>query len=137
MPSARPLPSVIGPTENALHSLLTQTLAATSIPGYPAWVVLNAVSTRDASDEWRRRASKGLKADADEIDAVLHGLRTAGLVGGGGTLTAAGAVELATARAAVAEATGRLVEGIDEAEQETARRVLDAIRLKAEGLLAS
>jgi hypothetical protein len=137
MPSARPLPTVIGPTENALRSLLTQTLARTLIPGYPGWVVLNAVSARDASNEWRQRVSNGLKADPDEIDVVLGGLSAAGLVDGEGALTAAGAAELTTARAAVAEATARLVEGIDEAEQETARRVLDTIRRKAEGLLGS
>jgi hypothetical protein len=112
-------------------------LASTTIPGYPAWVVLNAVSARDASNEWRQRASHGLKVDPDEIDVVVGGLFAAGLVDGEGALTAAGAAELTTARAAVAEATARLVEGIDDAEQETARRVLDTIRRKAEGLLSS
>lgn len=137
MPSVRPLPTVIGPTENALRALLTQTLSSTLIPSYPAWVVLNAASTADSSNDWWRRAADGLKADADEIDEVLAELRTAGLVDDEGTLTAAGAAELTTARAAVTGTTLRLIEGIDETEQETTRRVLDAIRRKAEGLLSA
>ncbi|WP_106850583.1 hypothetical protein [Blastococcus sp. Marseille-P5729] len=137
MSSARPLPTVIGPTENALRALLTRTLSSTLIPSYPAWVVLNAASAADSSNDWRQRAADGLKADADEIDGVLAELRTAGLVDDDGTLTAAGAAELTTARAAVTGTTLRLIEGIDETEQETARRVLDAIRQKAEGLLGA
>lgn len=136
MPSA-PLPTVIGPTENALRALLTRTLSSTMIPGYRAWVVLNAVSAAGSSNEWRQRAADGLKADPDEIEGSLAELRTAGLVDGDATLTAAGAAELTIAREAVAGATLLLVEGIDETEQETTRRVLDAIRRKAERLLRS
>jgi len=120
-----------------LRSLLLRTLASTRIPGYPAWVVLNAVSSADSSNEWRQSVADGLKADLDEVDGVLGELRTAGLVDGEGTLTSAGTAELTAARAAVAGATLRLVEGVDEAEQETTRRVLNAIRRKAEGLLSS
>lgn len=137
MPSARPLPTVIGPTENVLRALLSRALSSTLIPGYPAWVVLNAVSAADSSNDWRQRAADGLKADPDEIDGVLAELRTAGLIDDAGALTATGTAELTTARAAVTGTTLRLVEGIDEPEQETTRRVLDAIRQKAEGLLSA
>ena len=137
MPSARPLPTVIGPTENALRALLGRTLSSTPIAGYSAWVVLNAVVAVDSSNGWRQRAADGLKADPDEIDRVLAELRTAGLVDDSGALTAAGTAGLATARAAVTGTTLRLVEGIEEVEQETTRRVLDAIRRRAEGLLGA
>lgn len=131
MAPARPLPSVIGPTENALRALLNQTLSATLIPGYAAWVVLNSASNADSLEDARREAADGLQADLDEIDAVFSLLRIAGLVDTAGTLTRVGAAELTTARTAVAIATRRLVEGIDDADQETARRVLDVIHSRA------
>lgn len=137
MQSARPLPTVIGPTENVLRALLSRTLCSTQISGYPAWVVLNAVSAADLNNDWRPRALDGLKATPDEIDGVFAELRTAGLIDDAEALTVAGTAELTTARAAVTEMTLRLVEGIDEIEQETTRRVLDAIRHKAEGLLGA
>ncbi|GGR22560.1 hypothetical protein ACFOE1_15205 [Agromyces mediolanus] len=137
MPSARPLPTVIGPTENALRELLARTLSPTSIPGYPAWVALNAISAVDARSTWRRRASDGLRADSEEIEQVLAGLQAAGLVDQEERPTAAGAAELSAARTAVVATTLRLVEGIDDAEQETTRHVLDTIRSRAEGLLAA
>lgn len=137
MPSTRPLPTVIGPAENALRALLIRTLSSTLIPSYPAWVILNAASTADSSNDWRHRAADGMKVDADEIDGALTELRTAGLVDGEGGLTAVGTAELTTARAAITGTTLRLIEGIDETEQETTRRVLDAIRRKAEGLLGA
>lgn len=135
MTSARPLPTVIGPTENALRALLTRTLSSTLIRGYPAWVVLNAASAADSRSDWRQRAADGLKAEAGAIDEALAALRSAGLVDDAGALTEAGNAELTTARVAVRATTLRLIEGIDETEQETTRRVLDAIRQKAEGLL--
>ncbi|HEY0239405.1 MAG TPA: hypothetical protein VGC37_12225 [Friedmanniella sp.] len=134
---ARPLPTVIGSTENALRELLTQTLASTLIAGYRAWVVLNAVSAAASSDGWRQTVEDGLKVDSEEIDATLVELRDAGLVDGDGVLTAVGAAELAETRTAVMGATRRLVEGIDDTEQATTRRVLDAIRRRAEELLSA
>ncbi|WP_291525304.1 hypothetical protein [Branchiibius sp. NY16-3462-2] len=47
-------------------------------------------------------------------------------------MTEVGAAQLAAARAAVTAVTAGLVEGINEAEQETTRRVLDLIRHRAE-----
>lgn len=135
MASARPLPTVIGPTENALRAMLTRVLSSTRIPGYPAWVVLNAASAAGSDPHWRQRVADGLRTDLREVDEVLGHLRSAGLVDDAGTLTASGTAELTTARVAVTGTTVRLVEGIDETEQETTRRVLDAMRTKAEELL--
>lgn len=131
----RPLPTVIGPTENVLRALLTQTLSSTLIPGYPTWVVLNAMSAVEASSDWRHRASAGLRVAPDEIDRIVAELRHAELVDDEDVLTAAGTAEVETARAAVMGVSVRLVDGIDETDQETTRRVLDALRRKAEGLL--
>lgn len=136
MSSARPLPTVIGPTENALRALLARALSSTLIPGYSAWVVINAVSAAGPGNNWRERTADGLKANPDDLEAVLDELRSAGLVDGE-VLTARGADELTAARAAVTEATRGLLEGIDEAQQETTRQVLDAIRRKAEELLSA
>lgn len=137
MASARPLPTVIGPTENALRAMLTRVLSSTRIPDYPAWVVLNAANAAGSDPRWRQRAADGLRTDLREVDKVLGHLRSAGLVDDAGTLTASGTAELTTARVAVTGTTVRLVEGIDETEQETTRRVLDAIRRRAEELLAA
>lgn len=137
MPSTRPLPTVIGSTENALRALLTRTLSPMLVPSYPAWAVLNAASVADTSDNWRQTVGDNLKADLDEIEAVLAELRAVGLVNGEGTLTTNGNTVLTAARVAVRETTLRLVKGIDEVEQETARRVLDTIRRNAEELLSA
>lgn len=131
----RPLPSVIGPTENALRALLARTLSSTHVPGYPAWAVLNAASSADAAPRWRQTVGNSLKAEPNEIDAAVAELRAAGLLRSDETLTALGDEELAAARVAVRDATLRLTDGIDDAEQETTRRVLDTIRRRAEDLL--
>jgi DNA-binding MarR family transcriptional regulator len=134
----RPLPTVIGPTENALRALLTKILSTTRIASYPAWAVLNAASNADAaasSGHWQRAVADALKVEQRDIDALLAQLRTAGLIDHDGGLTALGAAELATGRTAVSAATARLVDGLGEEEQATARLVLDHIRRNAEALL--
>lgn len=68
---------------------------------------------------------------------MLAELRITGMVDGSGLLTMAGSAELTAARAAVSGMTASLIDGIDEAEQETTRRVLDTIRQKAERLLGA
>jgi hypothetical protein len=133
MPSTRPLPTVIGPTENALRALLTSTLSSTRISTYPAWVVANAAS--NAGPTWRHEAADALKIELDGVAQIIDGLRAADLLDDGEALTDAGAVELAAARLAVAATTSRLTDGISDEEQETARLVLDRIRGNAEELL--
>lgn len=135
MPSARPLPTVIGPTENALRALLARVLSSTPISSYPAWVVLNAASTGEPA--WRDEAANALRADLAEIDRVGAELRASGLVDEVGIPTTTGTAELAAARATVAATTLRVVEGIDETDLETAGRVLDAVRQNAEELLSA
>ncbi len=138
MPFARSLPTVIGPTENALRALLTKILSSTSIKTYPAWVILNAAGNSDSdapSEGWRRAVSDALKLGPDGVEEILARLRIAGLVDSDGLLTAQGTAELTAGRSAVSKATSRLVEGIGEEEQATACMVLDQVRRKAEELL--
>lgn len=138
MTDARPLPTVIGPTENALRALLTKILSTTRIKTYPAWVILNAVSNADSKTgggNWRPAIAEALKVELDEVDGVLAQLRAAGLVDNDGLLTARGVTDLATGRSAVSAATARMVDGIGEQEQATARLVLDHVRRKADELL--
>lgn len=138
MPSPRPLPTVIGPTENALRALLTSTLSFTRISTYPEWVILNAASSTHPTAPghgWIERAADALKIEHGAAARVVAGLRTAGLLNNDEALTDAGTAELAAARSAVAAATTRLTAGISEAEQETARVVLDRVRDNAEQLL--
>lgn len=134
---ARPLPTVIGPTENALRALLARILSTTRIKTYPAWVILNAVS--EAGDapsdgDWKRAVADALKIELSEVEGGIAQLCAAGLVGGEGSLTTLGTTELALARAAVSSATSRLVDGIGEEEQAIARDVLDHVRRKADEL---
>lgn len=138
MPAVRPLPTVIGPAENALRALLTKILSTTRIKTYSAWVILNAASNSDAtpsSGNWQLVVADALKVELGEVEEVLAQLRAAGLVGNDDSLTALGATELATGRSTVSAATSRLVDGIGEEEQATARLVLDHVRRKAEELL--
>lgn len=141
MPSARPLPTVIGPTENALRALLTSTLSGTAIGTYHAWVVLNAASRADPAAPadphraWIGRVADALKIEVAAAGRVVAGLRSQGLLDDDDALTDRGTAELAAARSAVARATARLTAGIGEAEQETTRAVLDRVRANAEALL--
>lgn len=137
MSSARPLPTVIGPTENALRALLSEILSATRIGSYAAWVVLNAAADPAAASSggrWRLGVADALKIGPDAVDDVLARLRAAGLVDGAGGLTPLGAVELAAARSTVSATTSRLVDGIGEEEQAIARKVLDHVRRRANDL---
>jgi DNA-binding MarR family transcriptional regulator len=139
MTDTRPLPTVIGPTENALRALLTKTLSTSKIKTYQAWVVLNAANRADAAastGSWQHAVGDALKVDRGVVNEVLAQLSTDGLVGVSGSLTPIGAAELAAARSAVAGTTAQLVEGISEEEQAVARRVLEQLRRKAEDLLS-
>ncbi|WP_342618034.1 hypothetical protein [Rhodoferax sp. GW822-FHT02A01] len=138
MPVSRPLPSVIGPAENALRALLTKTLSTTAIKTYPGWVCLNALSKASvtpSNGNWRLAVADALKVELGEVEGVLDQLRATGLVGNDDMPTALGETELAKGRSTVSRATSCLVEGIGEEEQETVRQVLDQIRRKAEELL--
>lgn len=137
MTPERPLPAVVGPTENALRTLLTKTLATTAIRTYPAWVILNATAGADTADgdEWRLAVSDALKVAPDVVDGVLAQLAADGLADVDGSVTSLGAAELAAARSAVAETTARLVDGVSQEDQAATRRVLDIMRHRVEDLL--
>ncbi len=139
MPDARPLPTVIGQTENALRALLTRTLSTTRIKTYPAWVVLNAASNAGAtapSVRWRRAVAEALKVEPGVVDDVVAQLSADGLARDDGSLTARGTAELVTVRTAVATTTSRLIEEVSEEAQAAARSVLDHVRRRAEELLS-
>ncbi|NLE78635.1 MAG: hypothetical protein GX610_03475 [Rhodococcus sp.] len=139
MPAPSTLPSIIGPTENALRALLTATLASTPIRTYPAWVVINAApgqETDHPNRDWRSHIADALKVTPDSVDHTLTELREAGLVDSRGSLTRLGESARASARVAVGTATSRLLGDVSAADEATARRVLEQIRARAEQLLA-
>lgn len=138
MSSLRPLPTMIGPTENALRALLSRTLSTTKIKTYRSWVVMNAVGNAGgsaAAGAWRSAVADALKIVRHDVDEVVVLLRRAGLISDD-RLTEAGEAELASARSAVAATTAQLVEGIADEDQDAARRALDQIRRRADELLA-
>ena len=128
------LPTVIGPTENALRALLTATLSMTRIDGYPAWLVLNAAS-RATGGEWRAVTADALTVPQSVVDHIAERLEREGLMDGAGGLTDDGTRELEAARSVVARTTSRLVAGVDDVDQERVRRTLDQIRHNAEAAL--
>ena len=133
MGTARPLPTVIGPTENVLRALLAKVLSTTRIRTYPAWVVMNIVdSSVDAAEGSRHMIADALKAGLDDVDRLLSQLAAAGLVRNDGLLTPLGRSELSAGRKAVSSVTMRLIDGISDEDQATARLVLDHVRRKAE-----
>jgi DNA-binding MarR family transcriptional regulator len=138
MQTARQLPTVIGPTENALRALLAKILTPTRIKTYEAWVVLNAANnagTATPGGNWQLTVADALKIELGDVDEVLSQLRAAGLISNDDSLTAFGTAELDAARSRVSATTSRLVDGLSEEEQATARLALDHVRHKAEELL--
>ncbi|HWU64867.1 MAG TPA: hypothetical protein VN112_22825 [Ensifer sp.] len=136
MTTQRSLPTVIGPTENALRALLTKILSSTPIKTYSAWVILNAVANAGpSSPNWKHSVADALKVSNSDVDTSLGELRDSGLLTDDGTQTPLGITELAKARSAVASATAQLVEGISEGDQQMARAVLERVRSRAETML--
>jgi hypothetical protein len=136
MPTQRPLPAVIGLTENALRALLTKVLSTTTIKTYSAWVVLNAAANAaPSSTTWQQSAADALKVTVADIDTCLAELQASGLLSYDGSQTPLGISDLAQARSAVATVTAKLVEGIGENEQQIAGTVLEQVRSRADALL--
>ncbi|GAA2011410.1 hypothetical protein [Microbacterium ulmi] len=128
----RPLPPVIGATENTLGALLAQTLRTSTIPSPRAWVYLNlAVGGAPASV-----IEATLQLDTDEIAELEKDLIAQGLLHAPRVLSAQGTAGLDTARALVSDATRSLTDGVSEEHEEIARQVLDTIRTNALKLLA-
>lgn len=138
MTTSRPLPTIIGPTENALRALLTKTLSTTAIKSYASWVVLNALSRPGAkafAPEWQGAVLDALKMSQSDLNKVIADLSTKNLINVEGSLTELALAELTEGRNLVGAATSELVDGLSEEAQDTARTVLDHIRTRAEATL--
>ncbi|HEX5332201.1 MAG TPA: hypothetical protein VFW79_06120 [Cellulomonas sp.] len=133
--SPRSLPAVIGPTENALRALLLRLLAATPLDSYEQWAALNLVDRTPGADQALIGAiGAGLVIDDADARAVLHSLAGTGLlhrVDDTWQVSPTGAGLLSRERRRVAEATGRLVDGIPDTDLVTAVSVLDQVRARA------
>ncbi len=125
--SDRPLPAVIGSTENALRSLLARVLAPTGISGYHEWVAVNLIGSAGAAAGPALTAAVGV----DRAEKIIDQLTTRGLIADL-RLTSAGQEQLDQGRRALAAATAALVEGVGEAELQATRTVLDTIHERAE-----
>ncbi len=128
----RPLPTVIGPTENTLRALLLTVLEPTAVNSYAEWAYLN-LSSGGAPDPAILSALQITTADLAEIRAEL---RERGLVDLTCLPTAAGSAELTGARARVTAMTQTVMSGIDPSDARVAAHVLDAVRNNAEQQLA-
>ena len=132
----RPLPTVVGPTENALRALLMRLLATTPLDSYRQWAALNLVD-RHTGDH---KALVGLVVEALGVDdtdvgTILRTLEDRGLlhrVNGAWRLSPGGADLLSLERQRVAAVTARLLDGIAAADLDTAVRVLDQVRERAQ-----
>ena len=128
--SQRRLPTVIGLTENALRNLLSQVLASTMIDEYDEWVALNCIRNNTGTAVVAALAA-ALKIEHGAAEETIERLANRGLVADL-ALTPTGEAQLLCARGAVAAITDTLVAGIDEADQQTTRTVLDTVRERAE-----
>lgn len=132
----RNLPQVTGVTENALRSLLERQLQGTGISGYVAWVAMNYAEDASGPADLEARVINDTKDPAVEVEAVIGRLQRVGLLDEGSRPTKLGEQGLTLARSRVRAVTAELVAGIDQPELEVTYRVLDAVRAKAEALLA-
>jgi rhodanese-related sulfurtransferase len=127
----RSLPTIIGPTENALRALLIRALEVTRIDGYDEWVYLN-LTDRHESDE---KIAVALRSSATSVEAVAGRLRAKGFATVAG-LTDSGREQLETGQALVGTMTARLTEGLDPERVRTCMEVLDVLRDRADRELA-
>jgi hypothetical protein len=132
----RPLPTVVGPTENALRALLMQLLATTPLDSYEQWAVLNLVDRHSGDDKALVDVVvEGLVVDDTEARTILRTLDDRGLlhrVNGAWRPSPVGADLLSLERQRVAAVTARLLDGIAATDLVTAVRVLDQVRERAQ-----
>ncbi len=132
----RPLPTVVGPTENALRALLTRLLATTPLDHYEQWAALNLVDGNIGDDRAVLDVVvDGLVVDEPHAWTVLRSLEDLGLlhrVNGAWRPSPAGAGLLSLERQRVGAVTTRLLDGIAAADLVTAVRVLDQVRERAQ-----
>lgn len=134
--SARPLPMVVGRTENALRALLMRSLEGTQLAGYEEWVALNLVDGRtEGGVDVLDSVCRQLGLDRGRAALLLDALVARGLVTCERTSYAVsrdGSTLLATLRPAVAGVSRRVVEGLLVEDLDVAIRVLDRLRVEAE-----
>lgn len=133
---ARPLPPIVGATENALRPLLTQIVARSPIGGYDEWVYLNVRDTADDPAQVENLVADALKRSRDDVGAARTRLSEAGLLDTQGALTPAAREQLTRCRELVAQTTQTLTSGIDPAAVQTTIETLEIVRTRAEELLA-
>lgn len=135
MSNLRPLPTVIGPTENALRALLRRLLADTPIHSYERWVAMNTIAGRSTSvTELTGSLTDALVVGAEVVDELLAGLESDQLtdaVGDRIAISTVGDETLRRARRLVGDVTARLVGDLNPEDLAATRRVLDEIRTAA------
>jgi hypothetical protein len=130
--ATRPLPTVVGPTEKALRTLLGRILTVTNIGGYAEWVYLNIRSAAGDGVQVDMPVADALKQPVADVMLVRQRLESRGLIDPVGGLTQSGQDELRHGRELVAAMTEKLTDGIDPARLEVAADVLDTVRRRAE-----
>jgi len=128
----RPLPTIIGPTENALRELLTRTLGVTRIDGYDEWVYLNMT----AGGATIEQIALALRLTRQAADTVGNRLATKGMLSANTELTEDGRQQLAQGRDLVSVMTERLTVDLEPERQRICAEVLDVIRERADRELA-
>lgn len=141
MPDPRPLPTLIGTTENALRALLVRLVAVTPIQSYERWVAMNILARSVRSrDDIKHALADALKIDEDRVDGLLADLEAEHLIDDsavGVQLSTAGAVVIGEALPLVGGVTKRLVDGVAPSKLEIVLQVLDEVRSNAERELAN
>lgn len=127
----RPLPTIIGPTENTLRALLAQTLSATAIDTYEEWVYLSMTAAGAPVDV----VSAALRIPTDRVGMIADELVARGLLRERTALSETGQAELARTKERVSRTTGLLTAGIEPRHLEICGHVLDTVREAAERLL--
>jgi hypothetical protein len=134
-PTHRPLPAVLGSTENALRSLLADLLRTTELAGYEEWVALTLVD-RHGSDETAvlDAISSSLAVDADAGRDLLHSLEGKGILHRPDIslrLSPRGAALFQETRQRVTATTAPLLEGIAAEDLATTTTVLEQLEARA------
>jgi len=135
LPTHRPLPAVLGSTENALRSLLAELLRTTELASYEEWVALTLVD-RHGSDETAAldAIADNLAVDADAGRDPLLSLEDKGIlhrVDGSRRVSPRGATLLLETRRRVTSTTAPLVEGISAEDLAVTVAILEQVGSRA------
>jgi hypothetical protein len=130
----------IGRAEKALNGILCRELAGTGLTE-PDWVTLVLTSIDDGGprDALVARLAAAFKTAPADADAQVSAVVARGLVTGGReiALTAAGRALHGRISGRIAEITARLWGDLPSADLETAGRVLETVRVRADAELAA